>query len=100
MADEEGTSMFTFLKSVNIKDVVYRSAQAWDDVPSSTLVKSWCKLLQGNDRQHEEIEEIEDEVSPAKFHPLFKRLKSDISNEEVMDWLQGTDDPGHQVLIN
>lgn len=100
MADEEGTSMFTFLKSVNIKDVVYRSAQAWDDVPSSTLVKSWCKLLQGNDRQHEEIEEIEDEVSPAKFHPLFKRLKSDISNEEVMDWLQGTDDPGHQVLTD
>ena len=34
-----------FVKSINIKDVVYMSAAAWDDIPASTITKSWNKLL-------------------------------------------------------
>ena len=34
-----------FVKSINIKDVVYVSAAAWDDIPASTLMKSWNNLL-------------------------------------------------------
>ena len=38
--------MLTGLKQVTMKDVAYMSADAWNDLPSITLVRSLNKLLQ------------------------------------------------------
>ena len=35
--------MLTALKGINMKNVVYMSAEAWDE--PTTLIKSWNKLL-------------------------------------------------------
>ena len=45
LLDEEGDSMITFVKKINVKDAIYMTAVAWDDIPSFTLSKSWLKLL-------------------------------------------------------
>ena len=45
LLDEEGHSMVSFVKTINIKDAVYMSATAWDQVKYLTLAKSWLKLL-------------------------------------------------------
>ena len=45
LEDAEGRSVIQFVKQVNIKDVVYMSATAWDDLLLLTLTKSWNKLL-------------------------------------------------------
>ena len=31
--------MFTALKGINMKNVVYMSAEAWNDLPSTTLIQ-------------------------------------------------------------
>jgi len=45
LEDTDGRSMVEFAKSVNLKDVVYMVASAWEDIPASTFKKSWNKLL-------------------------------------------------------
>ena len=45
LQDQAGQSIIECIKSINIKDVVYMSAAAWDDIPAVTLTKSWNKLL-------------------------------------------------------
>ena len=39
--DQEGNPMIDFVKSISIKDAVYMSSAAWDDIPALTLAKSW-----------------------------------------------------------
>ena len=41
LEDEEGRSIVEFVKQINMKDVVYMIAGAWEDISSSTLRKSW-----------------------------------------------------------
>ena len=43
--DKQGTSMFTALNDINMNNVVYTSAEEWYDLPSTTLINSWNKLL-------------------------------------------------------
>lgn len=45
LEDQEGRSIIEFVKKINMKDVVYMTAAAWDDLPSLTLARSWNKLL-------------------------------------------------------
>lgn len=45
MVDGEGQSMVTFVKTINIKDVIFMVADAWEDIPPTTLCKSWNKIL-------------------------------------------------------
>ena len=47
--EQEEKSMIEFLKSINIKVVVYMSAAAaWEDISALTLAKSWasCWVIQ------------------------------------------------------
>lgn len=46
--EQEEKSMIEFLKSINIKVVVYMSAAAWEDISVLTLAKSWasCWVIQ------------------------------------------------------
>ena len=48
--------MIAFVKMINVKDTIYMTAVAWDDIPSLTLSKSWLKLL----GTHHGISEISD----------------------------------------
>ena len=43
--DEEGRSIIEFVKSINMKDVVYMTAAAWEDISSLTVQNFWNKLL-------------------------------------------------------
>ena len=42
--NEEKKEDMTILKKINIKDVIYMSAAAWEDVSQKTLRNSWKKL--------------------------------------------------------
>ena len=47
LQEEAGKSVIECIKGINMKDVVYMSAAAWDDIPSLNLTRSWNKLLDG-----------------------------------------------------
>ena len=49
LEDQKGRSIIEFCKKINIKDVVYMAAAAWDDVSALTLAKSWHKHIQMGD---------------------------------------------------
>ena len=45
LEDQEGRSIIEFVKKINMKDIVYMIAAAWDDISPLTLTKSWKKTL-------------------------------------------------------
>ena len=92
--DEADTSMMDILKSVNIKDAVYMSAQAWYDLPATTLVKSWHKILGDN----EETATEPTSLPTSEFQPLFNELNCELSDGEITEWLYEEEDPGYQKM--
>ncbi len=102
MADKEGQSMTTFVKSINIKDVVYMIGDAWDNIESSTLCKSWFKIV-GN--QTPESTSSASESSPdnstESCEDLLQQLDSSLTSKDIenylsVDWL----DPGYQYATD
>ena len=106
MVDGEGQSMVTFVKTINIKHVVYMVADAWEDIPSSTLCKSWYKLLatvpspgslpEGSDQSSE------DGSQPGETcAQLMQQLDGTLTSEEIAQWMSvDSEDPGYQLATD
>ena len=65
--DDQELTVVKFWKKLNIKDVMFMIAKAWDDIPESTIRASWNKLLvgQGADGSSEESP-----IIPELLHTL------------------------------
>ena len=97
LEDEENRSIIDFVKLINIMDVVYMVAAAWDDLPSLTLAKSWRKLLSIESAQ--ESEESVPLHTDEQCEDLAIQLDGNIQSEDVIEWMHGdSDDPGYQLL--
>lgn len=81
-----------------MKDVVYMSAEAWDDLPSTTLVKSWNKLLRGGDDNTSTTDEIQ--ALTTEFQPLLAQLHCNSTEEEIRTWLSGSEDIFYKELTD
>ena len=68
MADNDGKSMIEFVKKINIKDVIYLVADAWDDIPSLTITKSWNKVLHSSHLSESEVEISGDSTNSGIGH--------------------------------
>lgn len=92
------------LKTINIKDVIYMVAQSFDEIPTSTLVKSWRKAwpeieseLENNDNplMETDSEQVPDDA-PGNDNLLsdLQKLPSaqDIEIGDVQEWVVGVDD--------
>lgn len=100
LEDQEGRSIIEFCKRINIKDVVYMSAAAWDDIPTSTITKSWRKLLhvQIGESTTPSTDDVEDRVR-SDCETLLCQLDSNLQDEDINNWLNvDTDDQGYQLL--
>lgn len=86
---EDGRDFISKLKAINLKDVSYWIASAWDKVGGQTIARSWNKLL-GEDE--ETTENDPDEVH-GTILPLVQRIPGceDASLVEVGEWLSGDD---------
>ena len=104
MADEEGLSMITFVKGINIKDVVYMIADAWNDVLSSTLCKSWFKLLGSNISKNPQTSDSNASDSAdlsESCESIAKQLDSSLTSEDIAEWLAAdSEDPGYQYATD
>ena len=100
--DQEGKSMIDFVKSISIKDVVYMSAAAWDDIPVLTLAKSWQKLLGGAGQVHDTDEmtsSSEDQSDELTCEELIHRVDCSLSDDNIEKWISGdANNPGYQLL--
>ena len=88
--------MIAFIKKLNVKDAIYMSAEAWEDISPLTLSKSWLKLL-GSSHGTGEISDnrAEDETCEE----LTMQLDSNLSDREISDWVNTDNgDPGYALL--
>ena len=100
LEDKDGQSVVEYAKSINLKDVVYMVASAWDDIPASTSKKTWNKLLKFGEPEkdqratdtaatlHTESEEIDTtaENDHAACQQMLHSLVNDISDQEFSEW--------------
>ncbi len=90
LLDHESLNMIEFSKTLNIKDAVYMAARSWDKVDSSTIAKSWKKLLssESSSTYLDESKECEE------IHTILNDIQ--ISAEERSNWLTADiNDPGY-----
>ena len=103
------------LKKIDILDVIYWTAEAWDDVEPVTIVRSWRKLLDhkatdkawGNFKNQKEgenlsgtvtNENLEEIVDPEEDRRLIELLReipgcSDMVKEDVEAWMNANGRP-------
>ena len=101
LQDQAGKPVIECIKNINIKDVVYMSAAAWDDTSALTLTRSWKKLLASeiateSDQQPEDTDAREEGVEA-----LAKQLDHNLSDEDISNWMkEDSNDPGYQLLTD
>ena len=105
LEDKEGRSIIDFVKSINIKDVVYTIATAWDEVPAMTIIKSWHNLLAkdgASDRNTEASQPmptVESDDQDGSCEMLIRELDSSLTDNDISSWLDSdSSDPGYQLL--
>ena len=95
--DDPKLTVVEFWKKLNIKDVMFMIAKAWNDIPESTIRASWNKLLvcQGADGSSEESP-----IIPELLHTLESiHGCGDCDEADVREWItMDSSDQGYQVL--
>lgn len=113
--DSEGdTGLIQALKTINLKDVIYMAAEAYDEIPSSTLTKSWRKVWPGveeivdkaqqeNPKANEttiQVLESDDNLSMLRdLQRLPEGNSSGLVESDVTEWIVSNDDElGNEIL--
>ena len=79
-----------------MKDVVYMTATAWDDLLPLTFTRSWNKLLGSTSGQLSSSDEPEENDEVLE---LARQLDSNIENQDIDDWMDvDCSDEGYQML--
>lgn len=99
---DSGIELISAVKLLNIKDVIYMAAQAYDEIPSSTFIKSWRKVWPNIEKDVNDAIEDEQPLSIfnekddniALLNDLRKLSSSDdqIEEENLNEWVTGDDD--------
>ena len=93
LEDQEGRSIIQFVKQINMKDVVYMTAAAWQDIPSLTLTKSWNKLLRTAEVS------VDSGDGSDEVLQLAQQLDSNLETEDVNTWINvDSGDKGYELL--
>jgi hypothetical protein len=99
---DDNKSLMESVKQIDIKQVVYMSASAWDDITTTTVLNSSPTLLTNSGNQDQSTHE-EQEVS---FDSFVAQLDSDLAPENIDIWLgeddiwlgEDANDPSYQLL--
>ena len=106
--EEEGRSIIQFVKQINMKDVVYMTATAWEDLPPMTITKSWNKLLHSGDTNSSDSslspadsEAQDNSPTNTEVLELAHQLDSNLKDKDVCDWMNiDSGDQGYQLLTD
>lgn len=81
-----GSTIKECLLAINMKSVIYWSAQAWDAVRKLTLERSWVKILPSTNQS----DEITDDVD---LHSIMKQIPGceDVDRCNTEEWIHGDD---------
>lgn len=90
-SDENDVNLTNCLKKINMKDVIFWAAEAWNAVTVSCLRKAWCPLLDITYKNEPT------EKKPPELEKFLKKIPgcSDVTSEDVENWI--IDDEDHAV---
>lgn len=94
--DEEPKDIISTLKQVTIKDVIYMTAAAWEEVPAVALNKTWKKIWPNVPIPRlPSTNEPDQQDSDENILAMLQNLEggSQVQIEEVAEWIQGDEDP-------
>ena len=104
LEDQDGRSIVEFVK-INIKDVIYTTATACEDVPALTIAKSWHILLGSDGKDGARDTEMSQPMSTVESQDqqtcetLIRDLDKNLTDEDIRSWLDSdSNDPGYQLL--
>jgi hypothetical protein len=88
------------LKKINIKDVIYWLAEAWDDVKLCTLIKYWKNILSPQNETSENEMTNESEMALETLLDLAKNLpiSKALTTEDTEEWMN--DDEQQEMTNN
>lgn len=81
----DGESSDNFVKKNNIKDCIYMSAKAWEDIMSESLARSFNKLLGSEASSAADTDTPEQSDDIPNVTSIWAQL--DLSANEVEEWL-------------
>lgn len=94
IADDD-QELTEFKKSLNLKDCIYLSAEAWSNVKEVTLKNAWNKLWPND--EIESSEQISEDINLNEIVNNIPQLAN--CTEEVNNWINSDNlDPGYQNL--
>lgn len=105
-------SVVAALKSVNIKDVVFNLARAWENLATKTIVCSWGKLwpslnllevYKKNSKTDSTLQTGRDDELNSLQEAISEELVSvceDLTADDVTNWLDGDDEERYQVMTD
>lgn len=81
-----GSTLKEYLLGINIKSVIYWSAQAWDCVNSRTLERSWEKILPPTNP-------IDDNADSVDLHSLMEQIPGcrGVTRNKTEEWIRSDD---------
>lgn len=97
-AMDQEEDMVNKLRHLNLKDVAYYVAQAWESVGANTVAKSWKVLLQENvESSGDENVQKETEPENTSLLPLLQQVPgcTNATEEDVNEWI--TQDEQYEV---
>lgn len=87
-------AMLKVWKAINLRDVVFQTAEAWNKVENATITKSWRKMWPSIDAELEPVlcisdEPVNSESSTALYIDMLHKLPGggDIDEDDVAKWL-------------
>ena len=91
--------VISLLKSVNIKDVIYMIASAWDQVREIAIKLSWKKLWPAICASTNAVCEV---VDHSQFLDTFACIPgcSDVNENDVSAWLKNDSDVGYGIMTD
>lgn len=101
------------LKNINLKDVVFSLAEAWQHVSVDLIKKSWAKMYSANSDDDDEIPlaRLARQIIAEKEQPEFqnelqeiiqitKNVDESLTNNEIEEWAVGQDELGDVPLTD
>jgi len=88
------------LKKIDILDVIMWVAEAWAEVPSLSIVRSWKILLDHRASDKWEGDEMEKDETDDNLIPLLEKIPGcdSINMEDVSEWMANDDAEDFQDL--
>lgn len=101
-AESEDLNLIDIIKKINLKDVIYMLASAFQEIPASTFVKSWRKLWPNIEELVECYQQSHEEDNSTTILQDLQTLSENVQlqAEDIEQWMNCDEDLENEFLTD